>query len=146
MYFLDEAKRRFYIRALVVVWLFLSVFGSLIHQIPEKIPPDKTYSVIISKWENRFKPIKDELPFKLGVISYLTDADIEGNIGNGDTAGEYTLTQFVMSPIIIEQGENREWILLNMNEKNFQTWYKRKNQEYEFIPYSFNLYLAHKGR
>lgn len=135
-----------YLKGLVVIWLIFTIFSSLIHQVPEKIPAIKTYTVIIKKWENNFKPIKETLPFELGIIGYLNDADIEKNRGNGDTAAEYVLTQFVMSPTIIEQGENHEWVLLNMSKNNLNTWLKNKSGEYEITSYSFNLYLAHKTR
>jgi len=145
---MQQTKNKYLIldslRKIVLLWLLFTIFSALIKQIPEKAPDAQTYTVLISKWEERFKPIKEDLPFEQGVVSYLNDANMTNVDDEGNMAAEYVLTQFVMAPTIVQQGDKHEWVLLNMTEKNFKIWLEKKGEAYTVSSYSSNLYLAQR--
>ncbi len=52
------------------------------------------------------------------------------------------MTQFVMAPVIVKQGDQYDWVLINMTEKKIKMWLEQKGKSYEVSSYGFNLYLA----
>ena len=138
-------KIHLYSEAFLLTVLFFSIFNSIMKQLPDDIPVSETTTMIISKWEHRFKPIKKELPLKHGVICYIDNWSISDDAyGNADTSAEYILTQFTMSPIIISRKTNLEWCIINLDTDNFKLWFDAKSREYEVIENNYNLYLVHK--
>ena len=99
----------------------------------------------VTKWELRFEAVRKTLPFKRGVIGYITNSDVPGAIYNADNEqGEYTLTQYTMAPIILVRGDNEEWTLANLSGKAFQIWSQTNQGRYRVIPLKDNLYLLQR--
>ena len=99
----------------------------------------------ISQWELRFDPIKKILPFKRGVIGYITNSDVPGmGFDPSNEEGEYTLTQYAMSPIILVRGDNEEWTIANLSSKAFQAWSQLNRDKFRIIPMNDNLYLLQR--
>ena len=99
----------------------------------------------VTKWELRFDAVKKNLPFKRGVIGYITNSDVPGAVYNANNEqGEYTLTQYTMAPIILVRGANKEWTLANLSGKAFQTWSQANQGKYRVIPLKDNLYLLQR--
>ena len=99
----------------------------------------------VTEWEVRFQAVKKLLPFKRGVIGYITNSDVPGakyDVNNEE--GEYTLTQYTMAPIILVRGDNQEWTLANLNSKAFQLWSQSNHGEYRVIPMKDDLYLLQR--
>jgi len=99
----------------------------------------------VTKWEVRFNAVKKLLPFKRGVVGYLTNSDVPGAIYDANNEqGEYTLTQYSMAPIILVRGDNEEWTIANLNSKAFQIWSQSNHGEFRDFPLNDNLYLLHR--
>jgi hypothetical protein len=95
----------------------------------------------VTEWEVRFQPVKKILPFKRGVIGFLQNSDVLGGSPDSNEQGEYTLTQYAMSPIILVRGDNEPWTLAIFNSKAFQVWGKSNRGQFRVIPLNDNLYL-----
>ena len=99
----------------------------------------------VTKWEVRFDAVKKLLPFKRGVVGYLTNSDVPGAIyDTNNEQGEYTLTQYTMSPIILVRGDNEEWTIANLNSKAYQIWSQSNHGEFRVIPLKDDLYLLQR--
>jgi hypothetical protein len=97
------------------------------------------------KWEARFEPIKEELPFTRGVIGYAADWDVPGvEYEPANSEAEHILTQFTLAPIIVSRDTSHEWIIVNMNKENFETWFALQDGEFAVTKYKYNLYLLHR--
>jgi hypothetical protein len=99
----------------------------------------------VTKWEVRFNAVKELLPFKRGVVGYLTNSNVPGaSYDANNEQGEYTLTQYTMSPIILVQGDNEEWTVANLNSKAYQIWSQSNHGEFRVIPLKDDLYLLQR--
>jgi len=99
----------------------------------------------VTQWEVRFQAVKKILPFKRGVIGYITNSDVPGAIYNANNEqGEYTLTQYTMAPIILVHGDDEEWTLANLNGRAFQTWSQANQGRFRVTPLKDNLYLLQR--
>ncbi|HUH96386.1 MAG TPA: hypothetical protein VLZ89_03450 [Anaerolineales bacterium] len=99
----------------------------------------------VTQWELRFQPVKKLLPFKRGVIGYITNSDVPGaHYDANNEQGEYTLTQYTMAPIILVRGDQPDWTLANLNSKAFQIWSQANRGQFRVIPLNDNLYLLHR--
>jgi len=96
----------------------------------------------VTQWEVRFQPVKKILPFKHGVIGYLANSDIAGiSYDASNEEGEYTLTQYALSPIILVRGSDQEWTLANLNGRAFQIWSSSNHGQFRVIALKDDLYL-----
>ena len=98
----------------------------------------------VTEWEVRFQPVKKLLPFKRGAIGFLQNSDVLGTVSDANEQGEYTLTQYAMSPIILVRGDNQEWTLAEFNSSVYQTWSQSNHGQFRVIPLKDNLYLLHR--
>ena len=99
----------------------------------------------VTLWEVRFQAVKKILPFKRGVIGYLTNSDVPGaSFDSNNEQGEYTLTQYTMAPIILVRGDKEEWTLANFNSKAFQIWNQSNHGRFRVIPLKDSLYLLQR--
>ena len=99
----------------------------------------------VTKWEVRFQAVKKLLPFKRGVIGYITNSDVPGakyDVNNEE--GEYTLTQYTMAPIILVRGDNQEWTLANLNSQAYQIWSQSNHGQFRVTPLKDDLYLLQR--
>ncbi len=96
-------------------------------------------------WEKRFVPLKARLPFKRGVIGYISASSVPGaSYDSNNDQGEYVLTQYVMSPIIIITGTNQEWNIGNLKPDVYKLWSQSNHGQFEVFPFKGNIYLFHK--
>ena len=99
----------------------------------------------ISEWEVRFQPIKKLLPFRRGVVGYITNSDVPGaKYDANNEQGEYTLTQYAMAPIILVRGDNEEWTIADLNNKAYQIWSQSNHSEFRVIPMKDDLFLLQR--
>jgi hypothetical protein len=98
----------------------------------------------VTAWEVRFQPVKKLLPFKRGAIGFMQNSDVLGTVSDANEQGEYTLTQYAMSPIILVRGEEEEWTLAEFNTSVYQTWSQTNNGQFRVIPLKDNIYLLHR--
>ena len=98
----------------------------------------------VTAWEVRFQPVKKLLPFKRGAIGFMQNSDVLGTVSDNNEQGEYTLTQYAMSPIILVRGDNQEWNLAEWNNAVYQTWSQSNHGQFRVTPLKYNLYLLHR--
>jgi hypothetical protein len=131
-------------RGVIVLIVLSSLYASIQNLISTKdlgsIKDDP-----VADWEIRFGPIKEQLPFKRGVVGYLSDSSIPWvsyNAANDE--GEYVLTQYALAPIIIVKGTNQEWNIANLDKDAFAKWSETNRGQFEVIPFKDKLYLLHR--
>ncbi len=99
----------------------------------------------VADWEKRFTPIKERLPFRRGLVGYISDSSIPGvSYDAANDEGEYVLTQYVMAPIIIVKGTNQEWDIANLDRQAFVIWSKSNAGKFDVVALKDGLYLLHK--
>ena len=99
----------------------------------------------VTQWEVRFQAVKKLLPFKRGVVGYITNSDVPGaKYDPNNEQGEYTLTQYSMAPIILVRGDNEAWTIANLNSKAFQLWSQSNHGAFRVTPLNDNLYLLQR--
>ncbi len=99
----------------------------------------------VADWEKRFVPVKQHIPFERGVVGYISDSSVPGvsyNAANDE--GEYVLTQYVMSPIVIVKGTNQAWNIANLSRQAFELWNKSNQGKFEVMAFKGSLYLLHR--
>jgi hypothetical protein len=101
----------------------------------------------VADWETRFAPLKEELPFRRGVVGYISDANVPGAIyDSANDQGEYVLAQYVLAPIIIVTGTDQEWNVANLDRAAFTLWEKSNHVKFEVTAFKGGLYLLHRIR
>jgi hypothetical protein len=131
-------------RALLVSIIFAGLYASIRNLISTKelgsIGEDP-----VADWETRFEPLKKRLPFERGAVGYLSDSSVPGvSYDAADDEGEYVLTQYVMSPIILVKGADQEWNVGNLSPQAYAAWSESHDGQFEVIPFKGNIYLLHK--
>lgn len=131
-------------RGAIVLVILASLFASIQNLISTKdlgsINADP-----VADWEVRFSPLKEQLPFKRGIVGYISDSSIPGAVYNSaDDEGEYVLTQYVLAPIIIVKGTDQEWNIANLDKQAYAIWSRSNRGEFDVIPFKDKLYLLHR--
>ena len=99
----------------------------------------------VADWEKRFEPIRARLPFKRGVVGYISDASVPGMpYDAANDEGEYVLTQYALAPIIIVKGTNQEWNIANLDRAAFAAWQQANGGTFDVTPFKGGLYLLHR--
>ncbi len=101
----------------------------------------------VADWEKRFTPLKQQLPFKRGVVGYISDSSIPGvTYDPANDQGEYVLTQYVLAPIIITKGTNQEWNIGNLSRQAYAAWSAAHQGQFEVTAFKDGVYLLHRIR
>ncbi len=128
--------------------LILIVLGSLSASIQNLISTKDLGSIHddpVADWEKRFGPLKESLPFKRGVVGYISDSSIPGaSFDAANDEGEYVLTQYMLAPIILVKGTDQEWNIGNLGRQAFQMWSSSNQGRFEVVPFKGGLYLLHR--
>ena len=99
----------------------------------------------VADWDKRFEPLKAQLPFKRGVVGYISDSSVPGaSFNSANDQGEYVLTQYAMAPIIIVKGTDLEWNIANLSRQSYELWSKSHQGKFEVTPFKGGLYLLHR--
>ncbi|MGE5073476.1 MAG: hypothetical protein ACM3MF_08620 [Anaerolineae bacterium] len=99
----------------------------------------------VADWEARFAAVKQRLPFRRGVVGYISDSSVPGaTFDPANDEGEYVLTQYVMAPIIIVKGTDQEWNIANLDRATFEQWSKSHGDKFEVTSLKGGLYLLHR--
>ena len=99
----------------------------------------------VTQWEKRFVVLKGLIPFKRGVVGYLSDSGVPGvDYAAANDLGEYTLTQYTLSPVILVRGTNQEWIVGNLSKQAYAVWSRSNQGQFEVTPLNYGLYLIHR--
>lgn len=108
---------------------------------PEFISNDMVYA-----WDRRLQKVRADLPADVGLVGYVGDWDIlpadEYYYAGEET--EYVLTQYALSPVIVQRGDHYEWVIVNMTPKAHAIWLERQPQNMKVIDYGLRIYLIHR--
>ena len=99
----------------------------------------------VAEWERRFERLKMILPLTMGVVGYVSDSGVTGiNYYDPNDQIEYTLTQYTMAPIIINKGDNFEWIIGVLSKSGYENWIGSHSGKFEITFLKYNIYLIHR--
>jgi hypothetical protein len=100
----------------------------------------------VADWEQRFAAVKDQLPFKRGLVGYISDSDVPGaSFDPANDEGEYVLTQYAMAPVILIRGTTEEWSVANLSPGAFRLWSSSHSGAFDIMPLRNGLYLLHRN-
>jgi len=108
--------------------------------------PEFIANDMISSWDKRMAALRADLPAGVETIGYVGNWDIlpEGDYVYADEETEFVLTQYALSPVIIERGADEEWIILNLNPKAYDIWLQGQPSNMQITDYGLRIFLAHK--
>ncbi|MGZ6315870.1 MAG: hypothetical protein ACXWNQ_01295 [Anaerolineales bacterium] len=99
----------------------------------------------VAEWERRLIPLKKIMPFTTGVVGYVSDSEDLGiDYYNPDDQIEYTLTQYVMAPVVVRKGADHEWIIGNLSKQGYQNWNRSNPGHFDVSPLNYGFYLIHR--
>jgi len=100
-------------------------------------------SIVI--WEERLSKLIAPIPFKRGLVGYISNEDIPGAAFDADDAeGEYTLTQYAIAPLILSRGTEQEWDILNLDPETYKKWLRANADDFETVGAGGGMFLVHK--
>ncbi len=131
-------------RGIIALIILASLYASILNLISTK-GLGSIHDDPVADWEKRFVPLKARLPFKTGVVGYISDSSVPGaNYNAANDEGEYVLTQYTLTPIIIVKGTAQEWNIANLSRSAYELWSNSPQDEFEVIPFKDGLYLLHR--
>ena len=80
----------------------------------------------ITLYEQRFEVLRKVLPTH-GIVGYITNKRCEEVLKNVDTASHYYLTQYALSPIIIDNNPDHDLVIGNFD--NHHSYKMLENRE-----------------
>ena len=99
----------------------------------------------VAEWERRFAPLKKIMPFTHGTVGYVSDSPVAGiDYYNPDDQIEYTLTQYVMAPVVVRKGADHEWIIGNFSKQGYEDWKRANPGPFEITSLNYGVYLIHR--
>ena len=105
-----------------------------------------SHDISVSNWDERVSTLTASIPFERGFAGYISDIDIPGiSYDRDNLVGEFILTQFAIAPIILIQGTDQEWNILNLTPQAYEKWSGTNANNFEVIKFGGELYLAHKA-
>src|SRR5512143_1425255 len=131
-------------RGMIVLLVLASVYASVQNLISTRdlgsVSDDP-----VADWEKRFTPLKERLPFKRGIVGYISDSDIPGaSYDAANDEGEYVLAQYILAPIVIKRGTDQEWNIANLDRQTFDLWNKTDGARFQVTAFKGGLYLLHR--
>jgi hypothetical protein len=133
-----------YLQRIILILITILGIKTGVETFVSSINMHSNETAVIS-WDERVSNLIARIPFKRGVIGYISNADIPGATFNqADSSGEYILTQYAAIPLVIIRGTNQEWNILNIDPKTFEKWQQTNGNEFEITGSGGGLYLAHK--
>lgn len=99
----------------------------------------------VAEWERRMAPLKAALPISRGFVGYVSDSsEACFDCTNLDDQIEYALTQYALAPIVVNKGDNYEWVVGNFGKGAFAAWSQSRPGEFEIVRFPYGIYLLHR--
>lgn len=91
----------------------------------------------VTRWENRMAELKAHIPPGVERVGYLS---------SDPQQTEFYLTQYVLTPMVLEHGIAPDWIIVNYQGKSIQLVLKKQLdlEKYAVENFGYGLYLVHK--
>ena len=130
----------------IFLFILVAVYSSatyLINNIkawnPRLITNDGVYD-----WDTRLADLRADLPPDVEVVGYVSDWDISPDYNYPNNETEYVLTQYTLAPVIVTRDAEREWVIVNLAPKDFETWLATQPTDIKVTRYPLGLFLVHK--
>ena len=131
-------------RIVLVIIVILGVKTS-VENLKSSIAERSNDAAVIGAWNERLSKLIAPIPFERGFVGYLSNADVPGaSFDSNDTEGEFVLTQYAITPLILVRGTEQEWNILNLDPKTFQKWFQENENRFEVVRSGGGMYLVHK--
>ena len=130
-----------------VVLAAIVVLGikTIIENFKSSIAERSNDAEVIAAWNERLSKLIAPIPFERGFVGYLSNADIAGAAFSSDDAeGEFVLTQYAITPLILVRGTEQEWNILNLDRGTFEKWQQENEGMFEVVKSGGGMYLVHK--
>jgi hypothetical protein len=102
-------------------------------------------TAVVTNWDKRLSKLTAHIPFKRGLVGYISGEDIPGaTFSPNDASGEYVLTQYAVAPLILVRGTDQEWDILNLDTKTYEKWHQTHLNDFEVVDFSAGMHLVHK--
>jgi hypothetical protein len=102
-------------------------------------------TAVVAAWNERLLNLINPIPFKRGIIGYISNEDIPGaNFDVNDASGEYILTQYAIAPLILIRGTGQEWDILNLDIETYKKWIQENANDFKVVNSGGGMYLVHK--
>lgn len=119
--------------------LYASIFGAY------STKDMNSEDAAIARLEARLQRLARIIPYERGPIGYLGNEDMPSiPYDAADAAAEYTLIQYVLAPFILVKGTDQEWVILNLDQAGYQTWFRDNHDQFRIRALGANLYLIHR--
>ncbi|GAB4483331.1 MAG: hypothetical protein OHK0031_06510 [Anaerolineales bacterium] len=112
--------RRFLPWLLLLMALALGLDGWLF---PASPAPAEDY---VSAWEKKMSAVASRLPADVTVVGYLSEADILPGPAAPDDYIEYYLTQYSLTPRLVQRGAASAWVIVNSAAPETAAWLKNQ--------------------
>jgi hypothetical protein len=100
----------------------------------------------VAIWDERLSRLIAPIPFKLGIIGYISIEDIPGAaFDEADASGEFVLTQYAVAPLILTRGADQKWDILNLDPENFEKWMQANGDDFKAVDSGGSVYLVRKA-
>ena len=108
--------------------------------------PEFIANDMISSWDKRMAGLRADLPADVKTIGYVGNWDIlpDSDYIYADEETEFVLTQYALSPVIVERSYNEEWVILNLSPKAYDIWTQRQPQDIKVTDYGLRIFLVHR--
>ena len=130
----------------IILFILVAVYSSVAYLInnikawnPRLITNDGVYD-----WDARLAELRADLPPDVEVVGYVSDWDVSPEYNYPDNETEYVLTQYTMAPVIVTRDTEREWVIVNLAPKDFETWAATQPADMKVTKYPLGLFLVRK--
>ena len=108
--------------------------------------PEFIANDMVSSWDKRMANLHADLPADVKTIGYVGNWDIlpASDYIYADEETEFVLTQYALSPVIVERSDNEEWVILNLSPKAYDIWIQSQPQDIKVTDYGLRIFLVHK--
>ncbi len=98
-----------------------------------------------SLWEQRLEELRGDLPMQ-GIVGYVSEQDIaHAPFDPVDTNEEYALTQYFLSPLIIQRSTDYEYVIGNFGNPDYDYKVEETLGIEQIASYGMGIYL-YKGK
>ena len=99
----------------------------------------------VRRFEERLKNLRDLIPLEHGIIGYISNENIDSvEYDAANASGEYVLSQYALSPLILDKGKYHEWNILNMTSNAYNLWNKQHGSDFKVVGSGGGFYLVQR--
>jgi hypothetical protein len=134
-----------YLQRIILVVIMILGIKTSIESYMSSMKARSNDTAVVTNWDERLSKLIAPIPFKHGMVGYISNEDIPGaTFDSNDASGEYVLTQYAVAPLILIRGTNQEWDILNLDPETYKKWFQANAADFKFVQSGGGMYLVHK--